>query len=246
LPTGTLVFPQPGKIYNSNTWTTISGTSSDVGSGVQKTEVLLCKAAGERWTGSSWTGGGQCNWGSGIILTGTSWSLNVPTASMDFNGQYSLYTRVFDNYGNVSPIGDSTGLTSFTYDKDLIYYYANGSEVFRDASGIINGYRGKIEMTLSSLPQSSVSLLEVGSAGSNNLIRIRYGTSATPIWFGVGNGESFLVTSASNTIVATWNYTASSITLNEKPAVTYTPFSGSWSDFLIRNTTYIQTLKVYK
>jgi hypothetical protein len=105
----TITFPSPTS-YNNTSWnaacaSTICGTSTDAGAGVQKLEVSIRQGSGNYWNGSTFSSASQVwNQASGT----TNWSYGFTGANFPAEGSYAVSARTTDNVGNVSGLSTVT------------------------------------------------------------------------------------------------------------------------------------------
>ncbi len=115
----TLSFPANTASYTNAVWdaagavcatSTICGTATDAGSGIQKVEISVQQGTGNYWNGSSFSSGSQVwNLGTGT----TSWSLPFASSNFPAGGAYTVSVRTTDNVGNLSTSTTAT----FTIDN---------------------------------------------------------------------------------------------------------------------------------
>ena len=111
-PTATITFPVSAGVYNAASWTTITGSSNEVGgSGVQKVELQIKQTSptpAKYWSGTAWVSPS----GTWVTATGTNaWTYALAASNMTSGYQYSITARATDNGGS---LGTSTAV-AFTY-----------------------------------------------------------------------------------------------------------------------------------
>jgi hypothetical protein len=138
-PAVSISFPVNGSTYNSSTWANITGTASDVTSGIVSTAVAI-----ENTNTSKWWGGTSFNQSSADYLAAsgtTSWSYALAASNLTLGDSYSATAQATDGAGNV---GSATA--SFTYEVTGSY---NGSSS-GNMSGSTRYYRIDTSSTSSS------------------------------------------------------------------------------------------------
>ena len=134
-PTVAVTAPVSGQLYNSSgtsfstgsqaSWTGISGTASDGGSGVASVTVSVRRdSTGLYWNGSSFSAAAE----NLIVASGTtSWSLTFPVTNFPAGGSYTVRAVGTDVAGNVS-----AGTTKqFSIDEDAantVYVATTGND----------------------------------------------------------------------------------------------------------------------
>lgn len=119
-PSLALTFPASNGVYGGdaattipNTWTQISGTASDAGSGVQALELQVTNEAGEYWNGTAFQVAEIWNSVTGVA----SWSYTLDIADLAA-GDYSIRVRAQDNSRKEGGTYNTTEIVrSFGIDK---------------------------------------------------------------------------------------------------------------------------------
>jgi len=95
--------------YGPNTWTGISGTASDAGSGINQVKITLQRLSdGLYWNGASWGASSE------LTATGTNnWSYAFDKAKLTDSISYKIKAEATDNAGNTEAASTAT----FVYDS---------------------------------------------------------------------------------------------------------------------------------
>jgi parallel beta-helix repeat protein len=98
-----------GKIYSSNWNGFISGTASDLASGIKEVQLTVQKTDGQYWNGSTW----QVGETRVVAIGTTNWTYQIGATLTD--GTYTLKSHAIDNAGNT----ENTYTLTIVLDKTI-------------------------------------------------------------------------------------------------------------------------------
>jgi hypothetical protein len=130
-PTSTITFPAPSGDYNTAGWnagctSSVCGTASDSGSGVQKMLVSIQQGSGNYWNGTSFGSASEQK----LTASGTtSWTLAFSASNFPLDGSYTVRTYGVDNAGNTQSAATAATFTIDTAAPSVTLTKVNGSTV---------------------------------------------------------------------------------------------------------------------